>query len=163
MRKIKKGDIVGRKSYGKDILFTVERIIKSSSGKEIAILKGVSIRIQADSEINDLELVDKRVIEENEKLLNKRFEATLKKYEKQGLLANNYIFKRGNKAIYTGRILHLDGDRRYSEKSNIFYRKMGLKALVRNVKESRQASVVSELIDRYKPDILVITGHERIY
>ena len=160
MVKIKKGDIVGRKSYNKDILFTVEKIIKSSSGKELAILKGINIRIQADSDLNDLELIDKYIIEENEKMMNKRFEDTLKKYEKKELFANKYIFKRTNKAIYTGRILHLDGDRRYSEKSNTFYRKMGLKALVKNVKEYRQASVVNDLINRYSPDILVITGHD---
>ena len=56
--------------------------------------------------------------------------------------------------------MHLDGDKRYSEKSNLFYRKIGLKAVVKNVPESRQAGVVSNLIDRYKPDILVITGHD---
>lgn len=56
--------------------------------------------------------------------------------------------------------MHLDGDKRYSEKSNLFYRKIGLKAVVKNVPESRQASVVSNLMDRYKPDILVITGHD---
>ena len=39
MEKIKKGDIVGRKSYGKDILFVVEEIIKTASKKEFAILK----------------------------------------------------------------------------------------------------------------------------
>ena len=50
--------------------------------------------------------------------------------------------KRSSKVIYTGKILHLDGDRRYSEKSNMFYRKMGLKAIVRNVSENRQEGVV---------------------
>ena len=29
MKKIKKGDIVARKSYGKDIIFYVKRIIKT--------------------------------------------------------------------------------------------------------------------------------------
>lgn len=38
MKKIKKGDIVGRISYGKDIFFIVERIIKTKNGT-IAILK----------------------------------------------------------------------------------------------------------------------------
>ena len=36
---IKKGDIVGRKSYGKDIIFYVDRIIKVKNGKSYAILK----------------------------------------------------------------------------------------------------------------------------
>ena len=41
MKKIKKGDIVGRLAYGKDIYFTVERIIKTRNG-DIAILKRIN-------------------------------------------------------------------------------------------------------------------------
>ena len=52
MRKIKKGDIVGRISYGKDIFFIVEDIINLNK-KEIAILKGLTIRIKADSPVED--------------------------------------------------------------------------------------------------------------
>lgn len=161
MENIRKGDIVGRKSYNKDILFVVERIFKSSKGNSIAILKGLNIRIQADSDLDDLELMDKKAIEESEKRIERRFAETLKKYGKEpeneqkgGLL------KRSNKVIYTGKILHLDGDKRYSEKSSMFYRKMGLKAIVRNVPENRQAAIVTGLIGRYKPDILVVTGHD---
>ena len=47
-----------------------------------------------------------------------------------------------------------------TEKSSLFYKKMGLRAVVRSVTESRQPAVVSGLIERYKPDILVITGHD---
>ena len=158
MENIKKGDIVGRKSYNKDILFIVDRIIKTSNGKAIAMLKGLNIRIQADSYIDDLELIDKKIIQESERKLDKKFEARLQRYETQ--LQNLDGLKRSNKVIYTGKILHLDGDKRYSEKSNLFYRKIGLKAVVKNVPESRQASVVLNLMDRYKPDILVITGHD---
>ena len=57
MKKIKKGDIVVRKSYGKDIIFYVKRIIKTSS-ENIAILCGLYERIEADSKLEDLELLD---------------------------------------------------------------------------------------------------------
>lgn len=161
MENIRKGNIVGRKSYNKDILFVVERIFKSSNGNPIAILKGLDIRIQADSYLDDLELMDKKSIEESEKRIEKRFTETLKKCEtQQKNNENEKLLKRSNKIIYTGKILHLDGDKRYSEKSNMFYRKMGLKAIVKNVPESRQAAVVTSFIDKYKPDILVITGHD---
>ena len=59
MRKIRKGDIVGRISYGKDILFIVDRIIKTSNKSEIAILKGLIVRVKADSPIEDLEIIEK--------------------------------------------------------------------------------------------------------
>ena len=61
MNKIKKGDIVGRKSYGKDIIFIVERIIQNKNDK-IAILKGLVERIEADSDVDDLEIIEKRKI-----------------------------------------------------------------------------------------------------
>lgn len=158
MEKIQKGDIVGRKSYHKDILFVVDRIITSSNHKTIVLLKGLNIRIQADSDIEDLELIDKNRIEESEKRIENRFKERLKKQEKE--CEEDESSKRSTKIIYTGKILHLDGDRRYSEKSNMFYKKMGLKAIVKNVPENRQATVVTNLIERYKPDILVVTGHD---
>ena len=46
---IRKGDIVGRISYGKDIIFYVDRIIKVKNGKSYALLKGVHYRIEADA------------------------------------------------------------------------------------------------------------------
>ena len=50
-----------------------------------------------------------------------------------------------------------DGDRRYSEKSQKYYKRLGLDAIVKNIPENKQASVVRSLLDRYEPDILVIT------
>ena len=62
MKKIKKGDIVARKSYGKDIIFYVKGIIETPKGK-IAILRGAIDRIEADSEIEDLEIIDRKIID----------------------------------------------------------------------------------------------------
>lgn len=56
-----------------------------------------------------------------------------------------------------GKILHLDGDKKYSEKSLNFYQKMGLDAVVKNIPERRQPAVVYNLLRFYKPDILIIT------
>lgn len=62
--------------------------------------------------------------------------------------------------VVTGKILHLDGDRYYSEKSFKYYQKMGVNAIVKNIPESRQPMMVYNLLSYYKPDILVITGHD---
>lgn len=62
--------------------------------------------------------------------------------------------------IENGTILHLDGDKKYSEKSAKYYKSMGLNAIVKNVPEKKQPMVVQNLIRFYKPDILVITGHD---
>ena len=37
---------------------------------------------------------------------------------------------------------------------------MGIKAIVKNIPENRQPKMVYNLLKNYKPDILVITGHD---
>ena len=78
---IKKGDIVVRKSYGKDIIFKVVKIIKSNNS-QIAILKGVTLRIEADAPITDLEIAQKQRVENNMRNLNTKLEDRIKKCEK---------------------------------------------------------------------------------
>lgn len=149
MNNIKKGDIVARKSYHKDVIFIVDLVIKD----KIAILTGITTRLKADSPIEDLELIDKKEITNIYKAIDEKIDKKIKTRES----AKSSLLKRSDKIIYTGRILHLDGDRKYSEKSSVYYKKMGLKAIVRNIPENRQANVVNTLIDQYKPDILVVT------
>lgn len=62
-----------------------------------------------------------------------------------------------------GKILHLDGDRKYSEKAYNYYKKVGLDAVVRNISERKQPLLIKELLRKYNPDILVITGHDRMF
>lgn len=147
MSNIKKGTIVSRKSYQDDILFKVEDIINTVQGK-YAILKGVSIRIKANSPIEDLNIIDKQIAKKELDKLNKKVES---KISESRNFVNNYI------NILCGKILHLDGDRRYAEKSAKYYRKMGLNAIVKNIPENKQPMVIGNLIRRYKPDIVVIT------
>ncbi len=151
--KIRKGDIVGRKSYGKDILFIVDKFIKLNNKKEYAILKGMTIRIEADAPIEDLQLIDDNRIANINKNIDDRLLKRIEDYNRDKRYSNEPI-------IRTGKILHLDGDRRYSEKSARYYQKMGLDAIVKNIPENKQARVVRHLLEKYKPDILVITGHD---
>ena len=159
---IKKGDIVGRISYGKDILFIVEQIIKSNTAVPIVILKGITHRIVADAPLNDLEIINRTRIVNSIKSLDFRLENRINKLHPH---SKKNIFKRtfsinNQKIIQTGTILHLDGDKKYSEKSAKYYKKMGLNAIVKNIPEYKQSSIVISLLTKYKPDILVITGHD---
>ena len=164
MNKIKKGDIVGRKSYGKDIIFTVSKIIYVNN-KKIAILNGLIERIKADSEISDLELIEKEKVKEFINIFDEKIDKRIKQAKeknditqiKEGLLTRNSVTK---EKIVSGKILHLDGDRKYSEKSYRYYKKVGLKAIVKNINEYRQPQVVYRILEYYNPDILVITGHD---
>ncbi len=153
MKTIKKGDIVSRKSYGNDIIFYVTKIIKKSEKEKIAILKGIEIRIEADAPIEDLEKVSKEEHNRCEKNLEERIKNIISKEK----IINE---DRRKEIIYTGKILHLDGDKRYSEKSMMYYNKVGLNAIVKNIPENRQPKVVYKLLTIYNPDILVITGHD---
>lgn len=56
MQQIEIGNLVYRKSYEKDILFRVSDII-FEKGKKIIILKGVNVRLQADAEEDDLDII----------------------------------------------------------------------------------------------------------
>lgn len=164
LNKIKKGDIVGRKSYGKDIIFIVERIIQNKNDK-IAILKGLVERIEADSDVDDLEIIEKRKINRSLENLNEKVELRLDRYSKaqnkndikNSLFGNN---RKNQERTITGKILHLDGDRKYSEKSYRYYKKLGLNAIVKNIPEYKQSKVVYNLLKTYEPDILIITGHD---
>lgn len=147
MKKIKKGDIVSRNSYQNDILFYVEKIIDSENRGKIAILKGVIVRIEADAPIDDLELPKESRIKES-----------LKRIDKQIELVKNNSYNR--KLVRYGRILHLDGDRNYSEKTEKYYKRRGLNYVVKHVMEFKQPTVVRNFLQKYKPDILVITGHD---
>lgn len=157
MYKIKKGDIVGRISYGKDILFSVENIIKSSDGKQVAILKGLILRIEADANIDDLVLIEKQQVQSNMRGLENKIEDKIKKCLGKETYKEKRKFLKRSQEVRNGRILHLDGDNRYTEKSIRYYKKIGLDAIVRNVPENRQEYVIMDLLNRYNPDIVVIT------
>ena len=160
----KKGDIVVRKSYGKDIIFRVINILNKPEEK-IAVLNGVIERIEADSKIADLELVDKQKVKDILRKMDSKIENRIEKSKQQwedrnyriGVVTNQ---TRAKEKIITGEILHLDGDRKYSEKSYRYYRKLGLNAIVKYIPEYRQPRVVYQLLESYNPDILVITGHD---
>ncbi|MBR6033681.1 MAG: hypothetical protein IKP28_02940 [Clostridia bacterium] len=62
----------------------------------------------------------------------------------------------------TGTILHLDGDKKYAEKSKVYYKRMGLNAIVKNISEKEQAEVITDLLNQFEPDILIITGHDKM-
>ena len=149
MKEIKKGDNVTRNSYNNDIIFKVDKIIKTSNNVKVAILKGIDIRIVADAQIQDLKLVSRQEKQDSEAEFEKKFKNI-----------NNNDDERIKGIIKTGKILHLDGDKKYAGKSIMYYKKMGLNAVVKNIAENKQPKVIKQLLMLYNPDILVITGHD---
>lgn len=153
MEKIQIGDIVARLSYQKDILFYVDRVIEVDNGEKIALLKGITYRVQADSPMKDLVKIDAREVKNTIQNLDVILQKRIDEHEKRQYLSRASVWQ-------YGRILHLDGDRRYSMKAERYYKQMGLEAVVRNIRENRQAFMIPTLLQKYKPDIIVLTGHD---
>ena len=162
MNSIKKGSFVYKKSQSKDVIYTVDKILKSDKNR-IALLRGATERVMAESPIEDLMLVNKSIIKKAFGILENR----INKRVKDRLIYTNYIEnlnsnKRFSEKIITGKILHLDGDKKYSQKSYNYYKKVGLNAVVKNIPEYRQPKFVASLLKIYKPDILIVTGHDEM-
>lgn len=140
--KFKVGDIVTRKSYNNDIVFKILNISNS-----IVFLKGVDLRLYADSNVDDLVLSeitcdDDEIIEEN----------------------NNYFsLDRDNYFYIPGKILHVDGDSEYLDRCMKFYKRLGINANGVAIDEKNIYVNIKKLLNDYCPDILVITGHDAYY
>ena len=158
MEKIKKGDIVTRKTHKPDILFSVQDIFRNQNGNLIAILKGITSRIVVDACMHELILLDTKEADASLRSLDIRIEDRINNILKK---EKGIVKQRNFENIKTGKILHLDGDRLYSEKSARYYKKVGLKAIVKNIPENKQHVLVKDYINKYDPDILVLTGHDR--
>ena len=133
------GDYVTRKSYDNDIIFKIVRI-----DNELYYLKGVSVRLYADSVKEDLLMCDSSLYEDE-------FAPEIEEY--RNLDRNEYFY-------LPGRILHLDGDKEYLEQCMSFYKKNKIKAYGLYFREDEMANQIVTLLRKYNPDILVITGHD---
>ena len=133
------GDYVTRNSYDNDIVFKIVDV-----KGDIYYLKGVSVRLYADSPQDDLVLCDD--VSEKDS-----FRPSIDEY--RNLDRNEYFY-------LPGRILHLDGDEEYLEKCMNFYKKNKIRAYGLYLKEENMPIKVAELIKKYNPDILVLTGHD---
>ena len=167
------GDTVVRKSYGKDITFKIIDI-KEENGEITYILKGISIRIIADSPKDDLEEVNNEFLGSKEKILNSRVSETIKKVVSSrkddssynSLLRSSKSQKHSqNKDLLfgrPGRILHIDGDNAYLETCLKVYKQLSLDAIGRCIDEKDQPNVIVNLVKEIHPDIVVLTGHDSI-
>ena len=169
------GDVVVRKSYDKDVTFKVIDI-KEENGKTVYILKGINIRIIADSDKEDLEEVRDDYNGEQDKILNSRVSRSIKNAiasrnidERKGNLKENKIAKNQKdincKELFFGRpgkILHVDGDKEYMDTCLKVYKQLSLDAVGVSIKEEEQPLKIVDLVKEIKPDIVVLTGHDSV-
>lgn len=137
------GDTVTRKSYQNDILFEIIDI-----DEEIAYLKGVDVRLCADSPLNDLEKVG--YLDDKEK----RDEEFYQKLDDFIQLDRSEYF------YLPGKILHIDTDQKYLKRCIHFYEELHLQAYGLLLNEEEITFHLKDYLEKYRPDILVITGHD---
>jgi spore coat assemly protein len=164
---INKMDIVGRVSYHCDILFRVIDI-KEVEHKKIAILYGEDFRLIADAPYEDLVIIDPyehakksqqfRSLEEQSLLLFRQ-DIDLQKEKHEYELTGGYE-KSFNYFQIPGKVLHIDGDPVYLKKCLTLYEKIGIPVTGIHCNEKEMVNKIGQLIDYYRPDILVITGHD---
>jgi len=178
MKEIKPGDIVARLSYGKDIFFKVKAVIITEQGKRTALLKGLDVRLSADAPIEDLEVqpADQVLFYRHQDIhrCTSHFRRVRERQEARraarlswmDVAAGSEGNRRGDLGEgegffeLPGRVLHVDGDAEYLDRCLHAYRQLRLPATGFFVAEEEQASRIPELLSRYTPDILVLTGHD---
>ncbi|MGB9812942.1 MAG: sporulation peptidase YabG [Thermovenabulum sp.] len=162
MAKVKAGDIVKRLSYGGDLLFKVVEVYED---KNIALLKGINIRVLADAPLDDLVIPSKSEVREYKINLIKTYNECLERIYYRRELENERKLIRNNKEengffYMPARVLHLDGDEDYLEICLNTYKQLEIEAVGFNIAEKEQPKNIRSLLLEYAPDILVITGHD---
>ena len=129
---MKIGDYVVRKKYNRDILFEIFDIQDN-----IYYLRGVELRLIADSNREDLELSE------------------IQPYQ-------NDHFSIERQPMLRGKVLHLDGDEKYLRMCQKKYQELRIRADCYYMKEYEMKDREFELLEKHKPQILVITGHDAL-
>ncbi len=136
---IKKGDIVTRRSYDHDTVFKVINI-----KDDTYYLKGIEARLYASSDLEDLKINSD--------------------YEYDEIDNSRVKIKKENDFFYLpAKILHIDGDSEYLERCLKYYKSKKIYAIGKKVKEENIYEQITDLLDEYKPDIVIITGHDAYY
>lgn len=172
MGNLKVGDIVARKSYGEDILFKVVDIVIKGN-ENIATLKGITYRIEADAPESDLIVQSEKRIKEYTRSIDYMVERKLRNiigshqrryavqrgYPKK-LYSRDTSYEEAKKFTRAGKVLHIDGDNDYLETCLAKYNEFGIDAVGKYIPENNQPSAIYSLLHQYKPDIVVLTGHD---
>ncbi len=135
------GDYVTRNSYNNDTIFEIVDF-----KDDLVILKGVDIRLFADAKVDDLVKCDYQ---------NKDEEFVRNIIVRDNMDRSEYFY-------LPAKILHIDGDRDYLNRCLEFYKKANVFAVGEYVNENDIGNITLKLLKKYKPDILIVTGHDSI-
>jgi spore coat assembly protein len=141
---IKIGDYVSRKSYDNDIIFKVINI-----KDDTFYLKGADVRLYADSYLEDL--------------IKEEIKETVEEKNISNELEENNNSDRGDFFYLPAKILHIDGDSDYLDRCLKYYKNLNVYAVGKKISEEKIFKEITPLLEEYKPDIVIITGHDAFY
>lgn len=138
------GDIVTRNSHNNDTFFRIIDIINDT-----AYLKGINIRLEADSNLDDLTRVDNSNIVDDDRITT--------------TFTDDLNLDRSQFFYLPGKILHIDGDEDYLKRCMNFYKKLNIMAYGVCLKEIDISTEIEKYLSDLNPDIVIITGHDAYY
>ncbi len=140
----KVGDLVTRNSHNNDIVFKILKIEGN-----ICELKGINVRLLVDSDINDLKKHEGGDIEGEEPFLERIHNA-------EQLDRNDFFY-------LPGKILHIDSDKDFLKRCLDYYKETNIWAMGIHEEEKNMPLHMKQWLNEYKPNIVVITGHDAYY
>ncbi len=163
------GDLVIRKSHGGDIVFKVVDIFVDETQQTHCVLKGLHLRLMADSPLDDLQRIEAEHLRNEVVRMESMHNDTMRRVMMRRSREREQVELRRSEATkkftffdVPGRVLHLDGDDEYLNMCLKTYSQLNIEAVGRWVEESKQAEVIADLLHEVRPDILVLTGHDAL-
>lgn len=161
------GDIVTRRSHGYDMLF---QIIDINKEDDIAILIGLDYRLLADAPLSDLVKVNEDEMRKLREVCEQKHLEAMKLIQQERRSARernmwrqvNHTKDMGGSFDWPGKVLHLDGDRSYLKKCLAVYKELKVPAFGYHFPEAEFPAQVLPLLEKHRPDILVLTGHDAL-
>ena len=141
------GDYVTRISHNHDLIFKIREI-----SNDIAILDGINIRLVADAPLDDLVKCKDKIDDITKE------DRTL--YEK---MQNSVDLNRDQYFYLPGKVLHIDSDKDYLNRCIKFYKDMNIVSFGVVCLENKIHMKIKEHLEKIRPDVLVITGHDAYY
>ncbi len=139
----KVGDIVSRKSYNSDINFEIVKIENN-----IVDLSAIDFRLKANAHIDDLTAMNIKVKKDMALRETEYFENV------------KYNMLNTKKRYIKGKVLHIDGDKSYLNKCEKLYKLSKVYCNSVYIKELEMKNHIKVLMEKYNPDIVVVTGHD---
>lgn len=157
---MKHGDLVSRKSHGRDIIFRIQTI-----QEQTVIIRGVEYRLLADAPLSDLEAIASATTGQRTELdVSQTYQSTrLSNHMRMERIRKYSSYLEHQRTSFfeaPGKVLHIDGDPDYLLKCMELYERLRVPARGFYIPEPQMRDALIELLPRYKPNILVLTGHD---